>query len=73
MGEEGRGSDRRHGAPLERAATIGGPASAGHIGGFSILQAASADALKQTLEGHPHLKMPGGSIEAFELLSLPGM
>jgi len=61
------------GAPLERAATIGGPASAGHIGGFSILQAASADALKKTLEGHPHLKMPGGSIEAVELLSLPGM
>ena len=61
------------GAPLERAATIAGPPSAGHIGGFSILQAASVDALKRTLEGHPHLKMPGGSIEVFELMSLPGM
>jgi hypothetical protein len=61
------------GAPLERSAAIGGPASAGHIGGFSIMQAASIDALKKTLEGHPHFKMPGGSIEVFEFLSLPGM
>ena len=61
------------GAPLERAAAIAGPASAGFIGGFSILQAASIDALKKVLEGHPHLKMPGGSIEVFEFLSLPGM
>jgi hypothetical protein len=61
------------GAPLERAAAIAGPASAGHIGGFSIMQAASVEALKKTLDGHPHLKMPSGSIEVFEFLSLPGM
>ena len=60
------------GAPLERAVTIAGPASAGHLGGFSILQAASVDAQKKTLEGHPYLKMPGGSIEVFELCPCPG-
>ena len=72
-GKKAAGSIVDMGAPLERAAAIAGPASAGHIGGFSILQAASVDALKKTLEGHPHLKMPGGSIEVFEFLSLPGM
>jgi len=61
------------GAPLERVTSIAGPASPGHIGGFSLLQATSVDALKKLLDGHPHLKMPGGSIEVFELLSLPGM
>ena len=61
------------GSPLERVASTAGPASPGHIGGFSIMQATSVDALKKTMEGHPHFRMPGGSIEIFEFLSLPGM
>jgi hypothetical protein len=63
------------GAPLADAAYIGaGPAAgaSGHVTGFSILQAESADALTSVLDGHPHLEM-GGSIEVLEFLSMPGM
>ena len=42
------------------------------IGGYSILQADSHDALAAVLENHPHKAM-GGTIETLELLSMPGM
>jgi hypothetical protein len=42
------------------------------IGGYSILQADSHDALAAVLDSHPHRAM-GGSIETLELLSMPGM
>jgi len=42
------------------------------IGGYSILQAESHEALASVLEGHPHLAM-GGTIETLEFLSMPGM
>ena len=42
------------------------------IGGYSILQADSHDALARVLDGHPH-KATGGTIETLELLSMPGM
>jgi hypothetical protein len=42
------------------------------IGGYSILQAESSEALAKVLEGHPHLTM-GGSIESLECLSMLGM
>ena len=42
------------------------------IGGYSIFQADSHEALAKVLEGHPHLAM-GGSIETLEFLSMPGM
>ncbi len=42
------------------------------IGGYSILQADSADALAAVLEGHPHA-MWGGRIETLEMLPMPGM
>jgi hypothetical protein len=35
------------------------------------VQAASADALAQVLEGHPHLQM--GRIETHQFLDVPGM
>lgn len=42
------------------------------IGGYSILQADSHEALKAILEDHPHRAM-GGTIETLECLSMPGM
>jgi hypothetical protein len=42
------------------------------IGGYSILQAESHDALGKVLEGHPHKSM-GGTIETLECLQMPGM
>jgi hypothetical protein len=42
------------------------------IGGYSIMQAESHDALGKVLEGHPHKTM-GGAIETLECLQMPGM
>jgi hypothetical protein len=43
------------------------------IGGFSILQADSADDIAKLLDDHPHLNMPGAVIEVLEYLQMPGM
>jgi len=43
------------------------------IGGFSILQAESREALAALLTEHPHFTMPGGTIEVHEFLPLPGI
>jgi hypothetical protein len=63
------------GSPTASAGTVGGGSSQGgdHIGGFSIMEADSLDALKGLLDGHPHLMMDGASIEILEFLDLPGM
>ena len=42
------------------------------IGGYSILQADSPEALAAVLDGHPHTVW-GGTIETLEMLSMPGM
>jgi hypothetical protein len=42
------------------------------VGGYSILQAESADALAKVLDGHPHSET-GGTIETLECLAVPGM
>lgn len=42
------------------------------IGGYSILQAESAEALAAVLHGHPHTTW-GGTIETLEMLAMPGM
>ena len=57
------------GAPL--VAT--GSSAVSEVSGYSIMQADSAAALGALLEGHPHLHMPGASIEVLEMLSMPGM
>jgi hypothetical protein len=41
------------------------------IGGYSILQADSREALDAVLEGHPHSMV--GTIEVAEFLAMPGM
>ena len=62
------------GSPTGEVHAIGGAASGGsHIGGFSILQGESLDDVKKALDGHPHLMMPGATIEVLEFLSMPGM
>ena len=43
------------------------------IGGYSIVQAASADAAAKLFDkDHPHLKMPGAWIEIVEIMPMPG-
>jgi hypothetical protein len=61
------------GSPLASEGTVGRASDSGTpIGGFSVLEAGSVDALKQVLDGHPHLEAPEGSIEILEFLPLPG-
>lgn len=55
------------GAPLAPVAAGDGD----WIGGFSILQADSAEAVQAVLEGHPHTAM-GGTIDIHEFMPPPG-
>jgi hypothetical protein len=63
------------GAPLGKSlrVTNGGSApSTNDLGGYSILQADSKEALAETLKGHPHFMMPDGTIEVVEISPMPG-
>ena len=65
------------GSPLGNGVTVTSPPqgnpSASSIGGFSVLQADSKEAVLKTLSGHPHFHAPGASIEVFEFMPMPGM
>jgi hypothetical protein len=64
------------GAPLGKSLRVtkgGASASTNDLGGFSILQAESKEALADALKGHPHFMMPDGSIEIVEYMPMPGM
>jgi hypothetical protein len=64
------------GAPLGKALKVtpaGATAERNDLGGFSILQGESKEAVGETLKGHPHFMTPGGFIEIVEMLPLPGM
>ena len=63
------------GAPLGKSLRVtkgGSSPSTNDLGGYSILQAESKEALAKTLEGHPHFMMPDGSIDIVEVMPLPG-
>ena len=63
------------GAPLGkslRVTTGGASPSSNDLGGYSILQGESKEAIAETLKGHPHFMMPEGSIEVVELMAIPG-
>ena len=65
------------GAPLGKSMivkTSGASPTKNDLGGYSILQAESKEALAETLKGHPHFSMPGdASIEIIEIMPMPGM
>ena len=64
------------GTPLgdSRRVTVDGVAEVGTgVAGYSILQAADIDGAVALLDGHPHLQMPGSSIDVHETLSISGM
>ena len=63
------------GSPLGKSlrVTKGGSApSTNDLGGYSILQADSKEAIAETLKGHPHFMMPDGTIEVVEISPMPG-
>ena len=43
------------------------------VGGYTILQAEDLAGAEALLDGHPHLMMPGASIQVYATLDLPGM
>jgi hypothetical protein len=64
------------GAPLGkslRVTTAGASPIRNDLGGYSILQGESKEAVGEALKGHPHLMTPEGSIEIVELMPMPGM
>jgi hypothetical protein len=64
------------GAPLGkslRVAKSGASPSTNDLGGYSILQAESKEALAEILKGHPHFMTPDGTIEVVEIMPIPGM
>jgi hypothetical protein len=64
------------GAPLGKSlrVTPAGPSpTRNDLGGYSIMQGESKEALAETLQGHPHFMTPDGFIEIVELMPIPGM
>jgi hypothetical protein len=63
------------GAPLGKSLRVSKTGTApvvNDLGGYSILQAESKEALAKTLDGHPHFMTPEGVIEIVELMPVPG-
>lgn len=60
------------GAGKEITATGTADGSTG-VAGYAILQAEDLAGAQALLDGHPHLMMPGASIQVYESLDLPGM
>jgi hypothetical protein len=64
------------GAPLGKTLQVtptGASPIRNDLGGYSILQGESKEAVAETLKGHPHFMMTGASIEIVELMPMPGM
>jgi hypothetical protein len=65
------------GGPLGKSMRVakGGQATpvTNDLGGYSILQAESKEALAAKLKEHPHFMMADSSIEIVELMPIPGM
>lgn len=64
------------GAPLGKAmrATAGGAsATRNDLGGYSIMQGESAEAVGAVVRTNPHFQIPDATIEITEIMPLPGM
>jgi hypothetical protein len=61
------------GSPLAHTTHVGpGGASTDGVAGYSILTAGSAEEVETLLAGHPHLEIPGASIEVLEVTPIGG-
>jgi hypothetical protein len=61
------------GAPLGKSLKVSSDASSAttnDLGGYSILQGESKEAVADSLKGHPHFMMPGGTIEIVEIIPM---
>jgi len=64
------------GGPLGKSVRVakGGGVSqvTNDLGGYSVMQAESKEALAAQMKEHPHFMMPDSSIEIVELMPIPG-
>jgi hypothetical protein len=58
--------------PVGRVDANGGASATSRASGYSILQADSKEQVEALLKDHPHLNMPGSSIDVLEVLPVPG-
>jgi hypothetical protein len=59
------------GSPLAHTTHVGpGAAGTDGVAGYSILEAGSAEEVETILVGHPHLTMPGASIDVLEIIPM---
>ena len=64
------------GTPLMPGGNVGANSSGAapvDANGYSIVEAADMAAAKAMLKGHPHLKIPGNSVDVLEMMPIPGM
>ena len=65
------------GAPLGKTKRVdakGASDTKNDLGGYSVVQADSADAAAKIFgKDHPHLQMPGAWVEIIEIMQIPGM
>jgi hypothetical protein len=64
------------GAPLGKSLKVtpgGSSPIKTDLGGYSIMQGESKEAIGELLKGHPHFMMPDGTIEVIDLVPMPGM
>jgi hypothetical protein len=71
------GSIVEMGGPLGKAVKVtkGGATapSPNDLGGYSVMQAESKEALAAQMKEHPHFMMPDGWIEIVDIMAIPGM
>ena len=76
-GKKHHGSIVDMGAPLGKSKTVSDHGVADHrneLGGYSIVQGDSADAVSKMFVGHPHLGMvKGATIEIVEVMAMEGI
>jgi hypothetical protein len=61
------------GSPLAHTTHVGpGTSSADGVAGYSVVEAGSTEEVESILFGHPHLAMPGNSIEVLEFMPMGG-
>jgi len=63
------------GGPLGKAMVVtpkGVSQTTNDLGGYSVLQGESKEAVAESLKGHPHFMMKDASIEVVELMPMPG-
>lgn len=64
------------GAPLGKTLRVtpaGASPTRNDLGGYTIMQGESKEALAETLKGHPHFMTPEGFIEIVDIVPVPGM